>query len=980
MSPTYRSKAAVEEIAKNGDVLDIYYKSKRKVGQTAAVGMLAASGASIPMYDNIYNSSDTSNLVNYMAATAAAIIATRTNFRYRSEKRGLLTERNEFQEIVKNESGEPIDIVATKNGPSIIWETNRTEFDSESDVDKRVLRRRMLSMADYADEVDIKEVIVPATGQVQAVVDSPHNRSTTLSEWFKANKGITAKLDYADEEPVVSLSTFELRKLAESLDIDESTDIDIYLAILAKTNMSRVPTLYEQALDQPGHIETYRRRLVSEIVDSDQETHTIIDRDDNMQPIRSRISTHSTLDSRGNLHRIGVSESNTSENAEYSNHSLLASIGVGSREQLWQQLQTAESYGERTAQAARIALYLEMLARGDSLQTGTKKPEESDTHFQRIAKGESVVQDKTLKDIAIGKSALVLLAVGGVLVAPHVAHHYANSEEVMALSTEYTNTSTAFQESTSYDEYLLEADTPQSLAAWAESRVLSASTAAKDTIDPHRLFNIDKSDVTAKTTGPPKPLTESGISGQIGGVEQRASGKAYPMVILESVNGADTSGYWQQSSLEYMYFSDGTGLTFTDRTPDVLYPDSIPGETIQFTFTPPEKESDTPLISTEIKVEMHPDTIPEDMIEFVPLTIKAGTEPIAAQIIFHEVDGDTTIHEPKFTKNASGEWYFQNSKYYIDKAKQLGLKDITLKYWLKENDEAKLSAQTSVTYVSDKPYAEDNRGDKYVDRYDQPLTDAPLTEEVLGEDTFESIKSKYYSLSPGIDINHDIQDASVDSYVAEIARLDNANCNLATAQLIIAERGTYDGKTINPANGFLNNNGDNVLTNQEAHMWTVDNEGKIIDATPSKMKIETIESNIPTANILKTLGLFTIISTGGAYIYRRRDTIKSTGKIMKAKAIDHSHKRLQKRDSKSDRVLAGKLESSYYANPDARAQPSQSSAIESLRRNLPPLDYKESLERIGKISPVARLRLGRIVLASKYIASEQQRLALKSDF
>ena len=136
---------------------------------------------------------------------------------------------------------------------------------------------------------------------------------------------------------------------------------------------------------------------------------------------------------------------------------------------------------------------------------------------------------------------------------------------------------------------------------------------------------------------------------------------------------------------------------------------------------------------------------------------------------------------------------------------------------------------------------------------------------------------------------------SPEQYTEAVLELRRANCNVAATVLALGANAasaqaypTY----LNPAVGYLND-GDFELTDHEYHMWNVDTEGDIFDATPTKeeAKIPQIApAEAPSDLPLKLAGLL-LGATAAGFVARR--PLRSAWRKVMARAASASADEVQ---------------------------------------------------------------------------------------
>jgi hypothetical protein len=368
------------------------------------------------------------------------------------------------------------------------------------------------------------------------------------------------------------------------------------------------------------------------------------------------------------------------------------------------------------------------------------------------------------------------------------------------------------------------------------------STAA-DRIDEEWLRTIRE-----RLTVPEELLTAAMGESLIGDVPGKSNKELYR---ITSLTGRESAGLWYTDTLNSVEVlrtpgppnTSLPGVSFRDavvKTPKSL---DVPHDNESIQTLQPDFRVDTPYIS----VDAYKLGDLGGVGKATSLPIIAGGEVVAARIT-DSANPNTAIA----VKVSKSEDNMYSVKLDITKAKDMAAYRVTkpiLQYWVKMSDTPPNHYDSAFSWPA---------GNKVGTGY-EPIDTGEVAKSVkkaLGleetatdEEVYKTIASgRAYSYTPfasqGSPIpssrNFDSLDyqAILTEWGTVMAGLESMNCNVASATALLA---TQAGKgTVNQAVGFMND-GDDSLSQKEAHAWLIDSNGTAIDPTPRGKSLYPVE-------------------------------------------------------------------------------------------------------------------------------------------
>lgn len=951
------AKRAVSDIDKYGDVID-ERRSKSPIRRYILKGVIAqplAIGSASALLDIDKPS---------VPVAASVLVSTVVGGIYYAKNRKMreASHIEAFHEDNHEARGDnpelPVDIIASDDGNAILYheqpilsrEAKDDGDEKEADYRTEFDPTRMRQVANHAQDIGIDRIVFEVTHDVHSKL--PADKLRTLDDWLTENKSRKTELSSVYSEGLwVEQSAVELHQLANEVEREDVLpQIERYVDMLRVRGHSNIPNQFDRYKSGEMSMEVFLRLVDHEFCTEGQETvlHHELDRLSGEHRI---VKEGSYLTRKGDS-VTEVSSAYDGTSTRVQSRTLLAIVGARDREDLRVSLEDVIDYNHEVDQRARVALMLTLL--GNSSADAERKDESVESMFDAIKRRDEFrfEDQKTYRRRQIGAAAYTASLFALAIFAPQVVSGYAEDSST-TMHRLYESQSPALRGSQSYEEFVSQVNSIQAAAAQIEDGRRKLVTGFVDTVDPNRIF-LPESD---------EYRPGSFVDGGIGDVRHLDGDKE--ILSVKGLNGASTEGYWGQYAAEQLIVPIGYGNGYKyDAWMENFGANDNGQEQPAFINLPMDNSE---LINTsKPHIEVSQKINPRDatLISRRPLAVKQGTELFAAAFILHN-EGKNYILPVSAYRNVDNEWYIKSVELDALVANGTTYDDAEFKYWLSEGKGESLRADSPLI-VSD--------GRSPGVAIDD--IDTSQTAKSLGEDPLYAIRQKNYSLTPLSDEGADSSASSyatIDDYGKMLATLDSANCNTATTSLLLATKGhDYDGKRTNPALGYYND-GDNKLSVREAHMWAVNENGEVIDPTPSSgaaLQIGSHEGSINWFEAIKYGSAAALIGGLAVMGYRKRRSFVDAAHAVRNAAARRSDKLISQKPKTMDGELVGRLQHALYADPDSKHVPQviEVSRVDKTLDTLPSVSYKEALKLSGKLSLSEKLRLGKLVLAMEYRA------------
>lgn len=875
-------EAALASIAKNGDVFDADLRRNKKIVRPSS--MLVPFGATMP-YAMTYEPLVRSELMLAGAPVAAAGIAIGAIGRTLSRKRAV-KRADADQESIRDEMDEVVDVIRDEDGQLVLRWYGLDNVPLE-EVSSSQMIARAKRVAKFADQHDIATITIAAE---ELGLDGTVSGPTYVTD--KKRSAWTELRDNIVEQQVKELAPAELVPLLERTSSNQ--DVSLRTALMAAVNDPHLIRLSELYDKDPEFIAQKMRQAVRLIIERESDEMEIT-----RESIEGGGFVTSRKAIQRRLHGDSVASSGVSrhpfsgaEQIEYRMEGSLARLaGYPDVEALMRHITSAQDLSNIPRNEALIALYT--LLADEKSYTSVSAPRnshpETDGHATLYARlpfsrrsGETD-QHQTPKRRALrymGVSALVGVSLAAGVIAGIISRDlaYDANDREDARYTEWVvdnDLLREFEEEDSINVYEDEKDTKRyerflkehdDVANRTDRAAFAAYERLTDTEDEiaYRsakllIESLDLEKMSPYVAGydfelrrdwleslgsrldtmgvPPDMYTMDSDTQFFGDVPSKDNKEIYS---VRSLTGESTQGYWY-TSVSGMLAIDprspdaqpfgGMSLTMQEDAPS----NSKLGYEYDYDKVEADFEVETPYIGYEGSLDEF--AVSND-IRKVNLPTKSGYEIVAIQIADRANPGVFVPVNHYFSRSLPGIAILEQT--FLDARMQ----DPVLQYKLKKSDDHTIKARRQL-----------NRNGLRVDRdyYPGPTdfervavaanvkADLGLDDSAGPDEILEAIRdSKEYSYTPFArenvepvrfpdDVNH--YQMMID--VGEVlAKLDTMNCNIATLEYLLAN---FDStKPLAMGAGF-NNDGDGSLSQQEAHAWVVNGNGKIIDPTPTVM-------------------------------------------------------------------------------------------------------------------------------------------------
>lgn len=326
----------------------------------------------------------------------------------------------------------------------------------------------------------------------------------------------------------------------------------------------------------------------------------------------------------------------------------------------------------------------------------------------------------------------------------------------------------------------------------------------------------------------------------VGNVDPGSGNK--PLWLLES-NGMNTSGYWSQSTHNLLYESEIGGSLYWSQDDEIyrMHSSDDAPETVQLMDA---EQADQ--LEDYIRVSnVQPTTFGSQLIDadkaFHIIPVLNGTTPVAINVSAARMGSNISERIPASILQLSDGNYIAVVDSEFGPISNYSKMDIT--YWLApidENNPPKYGLTHAVApiegsamfFEENDDHQEDYGLSRADDTVDSQLPNLPPGGKDRIETLANHIKSNFsYALAP---LSEDAVDEveSIPDYVNLVFDTAAANCNVANTLLAVDSP-----EKLNSVTGY-NNSTDpaspyDTLSLAEGHLWTVDSEGNIYDATPA---------------------------------------------------------------------------------------------------------------------------------------------------
>ncbi|MEO6761648.1 MAG: hypothetical protein ABI220_04715, partial [Candidatus Saccharimonadales bacterium] len=330
---------------------------------------------------------------------------------------------------------------------------------------------------------------------------------------------------------------------------------------------------------------------------------------------------------------------------------------------------------------------------------------------------------------------------------------------------------------------------------------------------------------------------------------------------VTSLSGLPEPSYWYGNEFNLMGYSN-YNLGFSDDSESYASPVQVSHSVAAIGLQKPDFMVETSYLSST---------------RLTSAPVPQGGRIVGAMVV-DQADPDKTSQVQVLNDPQRGTYYVRVNPINMN---QLGINKPVLKYWIKVDKTPSIKAEAPMVLGG---------GDE-VAVAEEIKKALGLSKSATNQEVYEAIKDKFYSFAPLKDAgltNRDFPggDSENQTDVIEfgqlVAHLESLNCNLASAEYLLGTVDNFASKQI-LVTGF-HDNGDSKLTQLEAHAWVVDDKGKVIDPTPSRMAPGHEAPNLSPedgSDVVNNKAGFPYLPTGEALVgaaflilgFRRRRTI-----------------------------------------------------------------------------------------------------------
>lgn len=873
------SAEAVRHIRRNGDTLDADPRRRHRVtklGRMAAVAAGTFPYFAVGSYAS-YVENYIAPIVTVAAVGGASYVSRRAVTKHRTKKAEVV------QNIVRSELDEPVDIIRVKPSRKrsdvvLRWYgLDGVESDGNYSGD---MTQRAAAVAEFARTNGVDTVVIGTPIDDDTAKDG--------SEYISTKKRLPW-VDIEDDtasERVKELTPDELERYVE--DMMSERDDSILTNLVQRIDNEHLTELCMQytADHDDTTLAAMKRAARAAIERHVESTEVIREHSSDGVPERRRCDVVAQV-SDGIVHRIGTSPASDATREPAARYlesvSVTSMAGFPDYARLRQALDDPEHIADCSMQAAWASLYSLIHARDiEAAQTAeARSTDESDeiddaTLFERIgdAAGKLELSDGSVhrKRRAVRSLAAIALAVlpAGAGAAAGIAYNNAaNSsiEQLTARCTRYYGKNHVplnefdcdpefgakfpkFRKHThgsqmEYDEALIRGQTslseyqtgvPAYIAQFLVEHVGIPDAAFLSSVFQGQQADQQLQKALTGHGAPPDMYTKDIQNSIIGDVTGKSNEVVYS---IQPLHGQSSVGYWPTQQFNQIDVAQGQSGVFH-------------GKSIRFSYDPHSVEGTEPTtvslslpFQSEAIRELHPDyEIETPYIDVsyseggissgsVALPVKAGYEVVGAQYVDKANLSDVA---PVFFINQNG---VAPSAGAANPGAVSRMRDPVLRYWIKKKSNVGTLPTSRMEAASPNGNQLSTADLRMVAK--EVRRSLGLPETASAEQVLQAVRDGHtYAYTPferqqidTINLSKKNSVQVLEAVGGVLAELKSYNCNLASAEYLLATLDDPSKRAL--AVGFHDTDGSHDLTTQEAHAWTIDDEGQIIDPTPVHM-------------------------------------------------------------------------------------------------------------------------------------------------